>query len=89
MNATNHLLTSVLGGEIATLLTRKLSNTAPTIVGATHYGHPFPWLIRLQIPPQHFPWRIAPLNFLADIAVWSVIVGVALFALQRAKQSLR
>ena len=87
MKVRNHLLTSILGGEVVTLLTRKLPNIRPMPAGATQYGYPFPWLIRLQIPLQYFPWRINPANLLADIAIWSVIVGILLFAVQRARGS--
>jgi len=89
MNVMKHTLSSVLGGLVVTLVTRKLSNTPPTLLAATQYGHPFAWLIRLQIPSQYFPWRIDPLNFLADVAVWSVIVGIAVFLVQKAKKSSR
>ena len=86
MNVKNHLLTSVLGGEVITLLTRKLPNVRPMPAGATQYGYPFAWLIRLQIPPEYFPWRINPANLLVDIAIWSVVVGIVLFAVQRARE---
>jgi hypothetical protein len=89
MNISNRLLTSVLGGEVVTLLSRKLSNTPLTLTGATHYGYPFAWLVRLDIPRPYFPWRIAPLNFLADVVIWSVVVGVAILALERAKKRKR
>jgi hypothetical protein len=88
MNVTNRVFASVLGGMVITLLTRKLMYTQPIPVGEARYGFPFPWLIRFQIPPQYPTWGIEPLNFLADVAFWSMVVGIVLFALTKAKRLL-
>lgn len=80
------LLLSILGGELITLLTGVISNTPPMLVGATHYGYPFPWLIRLIIAPQYNPWRLEFLNFIADIVVWSIIVAIVVFTLARVRK---
>lgn len=78
------LLSSVIGGVIITLLTGLILNTP--LIGASHYGYPFAWLIRLVIAPQYFPWRVNILNLVADIVVWAVIVGVVLLILTRMKK---
>ena len=53
------------------------------LVGAEHFGFPLAWLFRLVIAPQYNPWRMDLLNFLADIVVWSVIVFVIVFVLEK------
>ena len=75
------LSSAVVGGVIITLVTGLIINTPPMLVGATHYGYPFAWLIRLIIAPQYFPWRVNVLNLIADIIVWGIIIGIILFAL--------
>jgi len=55
-------------------------------LGTAHYGYPIPWLIRFQIPPQYPTWGIEPLSFFADVAIWSVTVGIVLLALEKAKR---
>lgn len=49
------------------------------LIGAMRYGYPFSWLIRLIIAPQYFPWRVDLTNLIADIVIWSVIVGIIIF----------
>lgn len=80
------VLAAVLGGELLTLLTGLVPNTPPMLVGAVHHGYPLPWLIRLVIAPQYNPWRIELLNFLADIVVWSVIVGIVIFVVGKSRK---
>lgn len=89
MNVTNRVFASVLGGMVITLLTRKLMYTQPIPVDEARYGFPFPWLIRFQIPPQYPSWGIEPLNFFADVAFWSIVISITLFALTKAKRLLR
>ena len=79
------LLYAVIGGVIGTLLTGLIVNTPPMLVGATHYGYPFPWLTRLIIAPQYFPWRVNVLNLIGDIIVWTVIAGVVQVILGKIK----
>jgi len=86
MNATNRLLVSILGGELLTLLTGLIQSTPPMLVGAEHFGFPFAWLFRLVIAPQYNPWRMDLLSFFADIVVWSVIVFVIVFVLEKARK---
>lgn len=81
------LLYAVIGGVIVTLLTGLIINTPPMLVGATHYGHPFAWLIRLVLAPEYYPWQVDVLNLVADIIVWTAVVGVVLLILGRRKTS--
>lgn len=75
------LLPIMIGsGTGITLLTGLIPNTKPGQVGATNYGFPFAWLIKLIIAPQYFPWQANMLNFAVDILIWTVI-GIALFVL--------
>ena len=48
------------------------------LVGATQYGFPLPWLIRLIIAPGNFPWRVNGLGLFVDIVLWFVLTGVVL-----------
>ncbi len=73
---------AIIGGVAITLLTGLIPNT-PMLVGAVHYGYPFSWLIRLVIAPEYFPWRINVLNLVADIVVWTIVVGILLFVSTR------
>lgn len=86
MNVVTRLIASILCGELVTVLTGLAANTPPMLVGATHYGYPLPWLIRLVIAPQYNPWRIDLPNFFADIVIWSVVVAVVLFVLDRVRK---
>ena len=75
MNLKN-VLFSIFGGTILTILTGLFSNMPSMLVGATHYGYPLAWLIRLIIAPMYFPWRINVVNLIVDIVFWTVIVGI-------------
>lgn len=79
-------ISAIIGGIIVTLLTGLLVNTPPLMVGATHYGYPLAWLTRLIIAPEYFPWRVEYGNLIADIIVWSIMVGVLLFGISRMKK---
>ncbi len=86
MNTTNRLVVSILGGEIITLLTGLFSNTPQMLVGAEHYGFPLAWLIRMIVAPEYNPWRIEFVNFLADVVVWSVILLVIVFIVEKIRK---
>jgi hypothetical protein len=73
------LLFAIIGGVLITLLTGLIPNTR--LLGATHFGYPLTWLIRLAIAPQIFPWRINALYLVVDTIVWSIIIGITLFVL--------
>lgn len=79
------ILAAILGGVIVTLLTGLVSNTPPMLVGAAHYGYPFAWLTRLVIAPQYFPWRFNILTLIADIVIWTLVIGIILFVFSRRK----
>jgi len=85
-NVTTGLLISIFAGVLITLLTGVLESTPPMLVGAVHYGYPFPWLIRLVIAPQYNPWRIELLDFFADIVIWFIVVALVVFILARARK---
>jgi hypothetical protein len=80
------VLIAIAGGVLLTLLTGLLSNTPEMMVGATHYGYPLAWLIRMIVAPQYFPWVVDYISLLADIAFWSVIVGIVLLAIGKARK---
>ncbi len=86
MNTTNRLVVSILGGEIITLLTGLFSNTPQMLVGAEHYGFPLAWLIRMIVAPEYNPWRIEFVNFLADVVIWSVILLVIVFIVEKVRK---
>jgi hypothetical protein len=83
------ILLVTVGGVLVALMTGLLSNTPPMMVGATYYGYPFPWLTRLIIAPQYFPWRVDYVSLIGDILVWSVIVGLVLMILSRTRKQGR
>jgi hypothetical protein len=86
MNTTNRLLVSIFGGEIITLLTGLFSNTPQMMVGAEWFGFPLAWLIRMIVAPEYNPWRIEFVNFLADVVVWSVILLVIVFIVEKVRK---
>jgi len=86
MNTTNRLLVSVFGGEIITLLTGLFSSTPQMLVGAEWFGFPLAWLIRMIVAPEYNPWRIEFVNFLADVVVWSVILLVIVFIVEKVRK---
>ncbi len=77
---------AIAGGILVALLTGLLVNTPPLMVGAIHYGYPLPWLTRLIVSPQYFPWYIDYGSLIADIILWAIIVGVVLFGISRARR---
>jgi len=86
MSMTSRLLISILGGVLVTLLTGLFPTTPPLLVGATWYGFPLAWLIRMIVAPEYNPWRIELLNFFADIVIWFVIVAIVVFAVERLRK---
>ena len=81
------ILTSIIGGIIITLITGLFLNTPPMLVGASHFGYPLPWLTRLIIHPQYFPWSVSIPNLIIDIIIWSIIMGIILFVLLKIKKT--
>ena len=89
MNTTNRLVVSILGVEIITLLTGLFSSTPQMLVGAEWFGFPLAWLIRMIVAPEYNPWRIEFVNFLADVVVWSVILLVIVFIVEKVRKPAR
>ena len=83
---TRVVILSVIGGVILTLLTGLISNTPPMFVGATHYGYPLAWLVRLVLAPEYFPWQVNVLNLIVDIVIWIIIVGIIATVLTRRRK---
>ena len=79
---------SVIGGIAITLLSY-LYNGTPSIVGAVWYGFPLTWIRYLVVGPQYNPWAVDIVGLVVDVVVWSVVVGVVLFVLQRGKTKKR
>ncbi len=78
------LSSAIIGGVVITLLTGLIPQKM--LLGATHYGYPFAWLIRLVIAPQYFPWRVDGLNLIGDIVIWGIIIGIIVFAIVKFKK---
>ena len=85
MNAMKIVILSLIGGVVITLLTGLVLNMPAQLLGAEHYGYPLPWLFRLILAPEYFPWRVDLAGLLGDVAVWTMVVGVALFAWTKIK----
>lgn len=79
------LVEAVIGGLIVTLITGLISNTPAMLVGATLYGYPLPWLVRMVVSPEYNPWKIIPENLIADIIIWNIIVGIIIYAVFKLK----
>jgi hypothetical protein len=80
------VLMAIGGGVLLTLVTGLFSNTPEMMVGATHYGYPLAWLIRMIVAPQYFPWVVDYISLLADIVFWSIIVVIVLLAIRMARK---
>lgn len=87
MSMSSRVLISILGGVLVTLLTGLLPTTPSMLVGATWYGFPLAWLIRMVVAPEYNPWRIEVLNFFADMVIWFVIVAIVVFVVERLRRS--
>jgi hypothetical protein len=83
---TRFAVASVLGGLTVTLLTGLVSNTPPMLVGATLYGYPLPWLSRMIVAPQYYPWRMNTANLIVDLILWTLVIGALLLILARIKK---
>jgi hypothetical protein len=84
-NAMKIVILSLIEGVVVTLLTGLLLNMPAPLLGAEQYGYPLPWLFRLILAPEYFPWRVDLTDLLGDVAIWAMIVGVALFAWTKIK----
>lgn len=81
------VLIAVVGGVAITLVTGLMSNTPAMLVGATWYGYPLVWLIRMVVAPEYFPWKVEIVGLLADIVVWTLIVLIILMVAMRKPKS--
>ena len=81
------LILSLIGGVVITLLTGLVSNMPAPLLGAEHYGYPLPWLFRLILAPEYFPWRVDAMALIVDIVIWTVVIGVVLFVSTKIKTS--
>ena len=77
---------SIIGGIVITLVTGLIPNMPSMLLGATHYGLPLAWLIRLVIAPEYFPWRVNAANLVIDIVFWAIIVVIILFIIKRVRK---
>jgi len=55
------------------------------LVGAEHYGYPLPWLFRLILAPEYFPWRVDWVALIVDVFVWTIVMRVVVFAWTKIK----
>jgi hypothetical protein len=78
---------SLVGGVVITLLTGLLSNMPAPLLGSEHYGYPLPWLFRLILAPEYFPWRVDVMALVVDVVIWTIVIGVVLFVLTKIKPS--
>ena len=76
----NIVILSLIGGVLITVLTGLLSNMPTPLLGAKHYGYPLPWLFRLVLAPEYFPWRVDVVALVVDLVAWTLVIDVALFA---------
>jgi hypothetical protein len=81
------VLVALVGGIVITLVTGLLPNTPSMLVGASWYGYPLAWLIRMVVAPKYFPWKVDMVNLVADIVVWTLIALVVLMAAMRKPKS--
>ena len=71
MNMNNTKRKIILYTVIGFIITA-ISGVIPvmSLIGATHYGLPFPWITRLVLHPDIFPWRIMAIPLCVDIIFW-------------------
>lgn len=74
-------LISIVTGLLVTTITSIIP--VKTLIGGTHYGIPFPWLIKLVLAPEYSPWRINYLNFGIDILIWTVLVELVVIYINK------
>ena len=70
---------SIIGGVMITLATALVPNT--TLIGASNFGYPFPWLSQLLYPIGS-PFTIIWSALLVNILVWAVLAFVVIIILQ-------
>lgn len=81
------VLMALVGGIAITLVTGLMPNTPGMLVGASWYGYPLAWLIRMVVAPEYFPWKVEIVSLIADIVIWTLIVLVILLVAMRRPKS--
>lgn len=71
-SATRRLAIAVAAGVLITLVTGLIPTR--TLLGATQYGFPLPWLIRRTVAPESSPWHVAWVGLVVDVAVHSAVL---------------
>jgi len=82
------LVASISVGAGMAVLTGLIDVTPRRLVGSTWYGYPTPWLYRLIVAPQYYPWRVNWSNLIEDVGIWSVVALLAVLGvfLRRARR---
>jgi hypothetical protein len=86
MKTISRVVVSIVGGVVITLATGLFSSTPGMLVGAEWYGFPLAWLIRMIVAPEYNPWKVEYVNFIADVVVWSVILFVIIFIVDKVRR---
>jgi hypothetical protein len=79
------LTVSGILSAVVTLGSGFLRVTPNGLVGASWYGYPMGWLIRLVIAPQYNPWKVLSANLVMDLIFWFVIFAVIITIACKAK----
>jgi len=81
------MLSAIVGGIAATLVSGLFPHTSPLLAGAVWYGYPLSWLIRMIVAPSYNPWTILWLSFLIDVLFWSIVAGAMIGILKMPKRT--
>jgi len=81
------VLMALVGGIAITLVTGLMPNTPGMLAGASWYGYPLAWLIRMVVAPEYFPWKVEGVGLVVDIVVWTLIMLVILLVAMRKPKS--
>jgi len=65
---------SILLGLLITLASGVIP--VKVMMGATQYGVPFQWLVRVVVHPSINPWRILAPYAILDILFWTIVCYV-------------
>jgi len=79
------MILSLIAGILITMLTGLRSNMPALLVGAVYYGYALPWLFRLVVAPEYFPWSVDMVALVVDVVIWTMIVGFALLVWAKIK----
>jgi hypothetical protein len=76
----NTILFSLLVGLGITLITGLIPNKS--LIGATYFGWPLAWRIRLILAPQQNMWKINAFWFIVDFVIYSLIIFLVIYIAQ-------